>query len=262
VSGPVLAVIAGLSLISLSAPAAEAPKASRALRVLVVPDAGRPDFFAADASARPGFEREILEGFARSRQMGFEIVPVATWDEVIAALVEGKGDVIAGHCTDTAERRRHVDFTDGVLPTRTVVVTRRPQPSLLLRKELLERRIGAVKGTAAHEALLGAGVPKSHIDDTLTPENMLERLRDGKVEGVVRGAPLAILSQRDDPALELGMMIGPPSHFAWGVRKGGGDLRRQLNEHLALVRRTGGWNRLVVKYFGSASVEILKRAQE
>jgi membrane-bound lytic murein transglycosylase F len=239
-----------------------APASHKVLRILVVPDPQRPDFFSVDASGPPGFERELLEGFARARHLQIEIVPVKGWDEVVAAVVDGKGDVIAGHCTDTPERRRYVDFTDGVLPTRTVVITRRPHAPILRMQDLATQRIGAVKGSASHHELLAAGVPRSRIDESLTQENLLELLRAKKLDAVVRAAPLAILSQRDDPELELGMFLGPPSSFSWGVSKKDLELKAALNEHLAVVRRAGVWSRLVVKYFGDASLTLLKNAQE
>jgi hypothetical protein len=47
----------------------------------------------------------------------------------------------------------------------------------------------------------------------------------------------------------------------WGVRKQDAQLRQALNEYLANVRRTATWNRLVVKHFGAAAIEILKKAR-
>ena len=254
--------IFGVLLVAVNAGAAppvKPPLAERgALRVVVVPDPTRPDFFSMVTGDRPGFEREILEGFARTRQLRLEVVTVKTWDEISQALRDDRADVVAGHCTDTEARRRSMDFTVGVLPTRTVVVTRRPHPVIVDAKALLAARLGAVKGSASHEDALAAGVPKAHIDDSLTQGNMLEMLTTGRVDGVVRAAPLAILSQRDDPGLQLGMFLGPSSSFAWGVQKGDAELLAALNEHLAIVRRTGTWSRLVVKYFGASALTILR----
>jgi membrane-bound lytic murein transglycosylase F len=243
--------------------AAAPPVAPRTvLRILVVPDLERPDFFSLDSTDRPGFEREILEGFARAQHLRLEFVPAKSWEEVISALVDGRGDLIAGHCTNTEERRRFIAFTDGVLPTRTVVVTRKPHAPILEAKDLMSARIGAVRGSASYQDLIAAGVPRSHIDDSVTQSNVFEVLRSGKVTSVARSAPLAILGQREDPSFDLGMFIGPPSSFAWGIRKDDLALQKALNNHLTMVRRAGVWSRLVLKYFGTSSLTILKRAQE
>lgn len=245
---------------SIFAAAAPVP-AEKPLRVLVLPDA-KPEFFAADPdAAHPGFEREILEGFARSHHMRLEVNVARNWEEVQAALREGRGDLIAGHFTDTEERRKTMDFTTGVLPTQTVVITRKPSPPVTTARELVKRRVGAVKGGAAHLAMIDAGVPRSQIDDTPQQHEMLDLLRAGKVNALARALPLAILNQREDPAIEIGLFVGPRSQFAWGLRKEDTKLRDSLNEHLAVVRRTGAWQRFVVKYFGEAAVDMLKRAE-
>jgi len=242
-----------------AAPAAAAPE--KALRALVLPDA-RPEFFAADPNAaHPGFEREILEGFARAQRMRLEIVSVKNWEELQEALQDGRGDLIAGHFTDTEERRRTIDFTTGVMPTRTVVVMRKPGAPVKTTKELVKRRVGAVKGGAAHHDMLAAGVPASQVDDSPLQDEMLDLLRSGKVNALARALPVAILNTREDPALEIGLFVGPRSQFAWGLRKGDTKLRDALNDHLAMVRRTGAWRRFVVKYFGEAAVDMLKQAE-
>ena len=51
------------------------------LRVLAVLNDQRDEFF----SDKPGlgFDREILEGFARLRRLTLEVVPQSTWDQLI-----------------------------------------------------------------------------------------------------------------------------------------------------------------------------------
>jgi ABC-type amino acid transport substrate-binding protein len=232
------------------------------LRVLIVPDGTRPEFVAPDpAPARPGFEREILEGFARARGRRVEVVGVKSWEELPSALEAGRGDVIAGHFTRTTERERHFLFTSGVLPTRTVVINRKPDPPITEADALKKMKVGAVRGSASYESLVAAGVPRAHIDDSASQEKLVDLLRTKKVDAIVRAAPLAILNQADDPQLQLGTFLGPPSEFAWGVRKTDGALRDDLNRHLDLARRTGAWSRLVVKYFGPSAVDILRQAE-
>jgi ABC-type amino acid transport substrate-binding protein len=237
------------------------PAAEKTFRVLVMPDA-RPEFFAAEPNpVHAGFEREILEGFVRARKMRLTVIRAENWDDLMSQLRDGRGDIIAGHFTDTEERRKTIDFTHGIMPTQTVLITRKPGPRIMTQEELLKRKIGAVKGGASLKAVVAAGAPKTNIDDTPTQDKMVELLQSGRVSALARALPLAILNQREDPELELGMFVGVRTHFAWGVRKDDTKLRDALNEHLAMVRRTGAWQRFVVKYFGEAAVDMIKQAE-
>jgi len=254
--------LGGLGTTAFAAEAPVAPLAKRSpLKVLVVPEPDRPEFFATQGK-NPGFEREILEGFAKVNKLTIEVVTVPKWEALTPALTEGKGDVVAGHVTNTEERREHIDFTQGLLPTRSVIITRKPKPAITTLKQLQGEKIGAIKGSAVLDDLLAAGVPRANIDDTVTPSNILDALRSGKVTALVRSVPLAVLSQRDDPEIQLGMFLGGGSHFAFGVRKGDQMLLDALNAHIDLLNQTGQWNRLVVKYFGANAVDILKKAQQ
>ena len=245
-----------------AAPATDTTLAKRSpLKVLVFPEVDRPEFFATEGKT-PGFEREILEGFAKAHKVGLEVVTVPRWEALVPALLDGKGDIVAGHFTNTEERRKQVDFTHGLLPTRSVIITRKPHPAITTLKQLQAEKIGAIKGSAVLEDLLAAGVPRANIDDSITPNNILDALRAGKVTALVRSVPLAVLSQKDDPEIQLGMFLGGGSHFAFGVRKGDQTLLEALDAHIDLLNQTGQWNRLVVKYFGANAVDILKKAQQ
>ena len=87
-------------------------------------------------------------------------------------------------------------------------------------------------------------------------------LKAGRIEAPVEEVSGAILASKADPALQLGLFLGPPGAYAWGLRKEDGELRRRLNEHLDTLRRTPTWSRLVVRYFGESALDVLKKARE
>src|SRR5262245_46339532 len=59
------------------------------LRVLVSADE-LPEMFAlAPGASAPGFEREIIEGFARTHRCKPEVVTVPTFDQIIPMLLKG-----------------------------------------------------------------------------------------------------------------------------------------------------------------------------
>jgi membrane-bound lytic murein transglycosylase F len=229
------------------------------LRVLVVD--GSPAFFNLK-TGRPGLEREILDGFARLQKLQVVPVEVATWEELVPALLEGRGDLIAGGVTDTAARREKIAFTTEVFPTRHVVVTRKPSPAVRTVDELRrQKKVGVIKGTSLEEAARQAGVLPASLDTTVPGDGLLAALQSGRVTAVVDGVEDALLLQRADPTLEIGVYVGPPASLAFGLPRGDAELRRALDEHLLNMRRSQGWSRLVVEYFGPLALDVLKQAR-
>lgn len=235
-------------------------KAAGRLRVLAVE--GSPQFVALAAGAPPGFERELLESFGQLHKVAVEIVPVAGWDALIPALAEGQGDVAASGITITPARQKLVDFTAETFPTRLVVLTRKPHRVVGSVEELRREKVGTIRGTSMADALEAARVPPAAIDDGFASGALPRGLRSGRVTAVVIGVEDAVLESRLDPQLQLGAFVGAPGSLALAVRKDHPQLRDALSAFLANARRSGAWNRLVVKYFGDAAVDVLRRAQE
>jgi ABC-type amino acid transport substrate-binding protein len=251
-----------LALGSSAADAADlaAVKARGALRVLAV-DLKEPDEFF-QFEGEPGFDRELLEGFVRLQGLRLEPVAVAGWDELVPALVAGRGDVIAGRFTVTDERKKKIAFTRETFPTRVVVLTRKPTPSVVSLDELRALRVGTIRGSSMAEAVSRAGVPPANVDDGIKPGGLPEALVSGRVKAVLLGIESAITARRDDPEVELGMFVGEPGSLAFGVRLPDAELLQALDRYIQNVRRTATWNRLAVKYFGESAPEVLRKARE
>ncbi len=233
-----------------------------ALRVLAIVDEREPEFFSLRSPAAPGLDLEILMGLAKARKVELKVIPATGWASLVPALVEGKGDLVAGRFGATPQRRRFVDFTAEVFPTRSVVVTRRPHAGVRSLDELKLEKVGTIAGTSMYEALLAAGLAPAKIDSTLSSGELSAALRGGKVSAAVWWLEGAIQAQRKDPDLSLGLVLGPTESLAFGVRKEDQSLRAALNQHLEVVRSSGTWNRLTVKYFGDAAPAILRKARE
>jgi membrane-bound lytic murein transglycosylase F len=234
-------------------------KARGSLRVLVFDRSD--EFFSLKPGTPPGFDHELLTGFASLHRIRLEVTPLPSWGDLIPALLQGKGDLVAGRFTVTPARSEQIAFTIEVFPTRNVVVTRRPHRVVHTLEEFRVEKVGTIRGTSMAEAIAAAGVPPAHIDDTIPWGTLPEAVAAGKVTAVVLGVENAIVAQRKDPDLQLGLFLGPPGALAYGVRKQDAQLLGALNEYVGNTRKTLTWNRLVVKYLGPAALEALKRSR-
>jgi ABC-type amino acid transport substrate-binding protein len=257
---PCRAAVALLLAVPVGASDLEAVKARGSLRVLAV-DLKEPDEFF-QFKGTPGFDREILEGFATLHRVRLEPVAIAAWDDLVPALLADRGDLIAGRFTVTEERRRRIAFTKETFPTRNVVLTRKPTPPVTSLEALRALRVGTVRGSSMAEAIARAGVPEANVDDSVRPGGLPAALAAGKVKAIVLGVEYAVVARRDDPQIEIGMFVGPPGSLAYGLRKEDAALLAALDAYIENLRRTATWNRLVLKYFGESAPEVLKKARQ
>ena len=172
-------------------------KSAGTLRVIVNLDPRRPEFFAGASSPRPGFDHEVLSGFAALHRITVTPVYVNGWDALIPALLSGKGDVIAGRFTATEARRKQIAFTSEVFPYRLVVITRKPHRVVTTLGELRKEKIASTKGSAMIEVLEAVGVPASARDDSVPTGGYVEALKAGRATAAVWGVESAIASRRE-----------------------------------------------------------------
>jgi ABC-type amino acid transport substrate-binding protein len=257
-----LALVCTLAAIPMSLAASDLAQVKQrgTLRVLVVPLGPADEFFSHPMKTRTGFDRDLLDGFARLHRIKLEVVAVEGWDDLVPALLQGRGDVIAGRFTVTDARLKQIAFTTEVFPSRNVVLTRKPHRAVETLDALKLEKVGTIRGSSMAEAVK-AVVPAENVDDTLPPGGLPPALVAGKVTAVVLGIESAIAARNMDGELELGVFVGPPRSLAYGVRKQDVELLRSLDDYVENVRKTTTWSRLVVQYFGSAAPEILRKAR-
>jgi ABC-type amino acid transport substrate-binding protein len=257
---PLAAALALIALLAASARGAELAEIEKrgTLKVLAVP--GSEQFFSLAGGGPHGFDREILDGFAHLRKLRLEPVSVASWDALVPALVEGRADLAAGGVTATDGRRRTVDFTAEVFPSRMVAMTRKPTPPVESLAQLRALKVGTIRGTSLAAALKALSLPS--VDDGVPSGGLPEALHSGRVTAIVMGVEDAIEAQRKDPAIQVGLFVGPKASLAFAVPKSAPRLRQALDDYIANLRHTSTWSRLVVQYFGESTLEILQKAQE
>lgn len=231
-------------------------KARGVLRVIAQKDEA-PELFNLRAG-EPGFEREVLEGFARLHGLEQQPVVLPTAADRIPALVSGRGDVIIG-IVDLPERRKQASFTVEVLPVRHMVLTHKPRPRIESVEAFRAAKVGAVRNTSWARVAEEAGVKPEAMQLFADRTEVFEALRQGRIEATVITLTDGIVAMKAHPGLESGVMLGEPGSSAFAVRKGDSELLAALDQYLANFRKSPSWNRLLVKYFGDQALDVLGR---
>ena len=254
-------LLASALVLAVAAPAAALDlvqiKTQGVLRVIAAADEA-PETFSFAGGARPGFERELVEGFAKLQGLRLEPVKVKLHSDRIPALTRGDGDLIVA-IFDTEDRRKLVDFTVEVMPTHNVSVTLAPRPAVQSLAELKTLRVGAIHGAKPAEEAAAAGVSALSLYDT--QDEMKQALKRGAIDAMVLPISELVVVSRDSAGLVAGVTVGPPGKIAWAVRKQDAALRAALDEYLGNVRRGPSWSRLLVQYFGDQALQVLGRGK-
>jgi ABC-type amino acid transport substrate-binding protein len=234
-------------------------KAKGVLRVIAAADEAA-ETFSFTGGARPGFDRELVQGFAKLHGLRLEPVKARSYADRIPALLRGDGDLIVA-IFDTEDRRQQVDFTVEVMPTHNVAVTAGGRPGVKAVSELAALKVGAIRGAKPAEEAVEAGVPASALQLFDTQEAMTQALRRGAIDAMIVPISELVVVSRDTKDLVPGVTVGPRGKIAWALRKEDSALRSSLDDYLTNVRRGPSWSRLIVQYFGDQALQVLGRAK-
>jgi membrane-bound lytic murein transglycosylase MltF len=192
------------------------------------------------------FEEELNKKLKNKNvRVHVAIVPVAN-DDLIPALLEGRGDIVAAGKLITEWRREKVDFTN---PTKShvssIVVTGPGSPPITTVQDLggkevyLHQADIARQGLDQFNAMLAkAGKPPVKIrpaPEVLAEEDILEMVNAGLVQATVVHDFIAEFWQQVFPSLVLnkGAAVRTDGQIAQMVRKNSPQLLAELNAFLA-----------------------------
>jgi len=172
-------------------------------------------------------------------------VPVKR-DQLIPALLEGRGDIAAAGLTITPERDKLVDFSNPILaPVDEIVVTGPATPKIASLDDLSGQEIFVRKSSAYYENLqkLNAELAKADkppislklAPESLEDEDLLEMLNAGLVHLVVVDHHVASFWAKIFPNIEVrpNLVINRGGEIAWMFREHSPKLQQAINEFIA-----------------------------
>jgi membrane-bound lytic murein transglycosylase F len=205
------------------------------LRVLILPRSER--YLPRDGSSTL-HERDLVEEFARDLGLSVQFVNVAALGELIPALLEGRGDLIASNFTNTAARSQQVAFSSPLEVVREQVVTRQDDSRLDTEEDLLGRRLAVLRGsahfqTAVSLALFAPGIEVETAQPAAVTEDLLQGVGTGRYDIALVDSNLMSAASSWHPELRVAFAVGDTRMIAWAMRKGDTELRRAVDSFLA-----------------------------
>ena len=227
----------------------------RAIRVLV--SYGPTNYFIRAGQAL-GFEAELMQRYedflnrgVTDRELKTELVFVPiTFDRLLPALVEGRGDIVAAGMTVTPEREKRVAFTDPYLPdVAEIVVAGKGVTGLESLTDLAGRTVYAVRGSsfvgslrALSDRLRKEGhqpIEIKEMDEILEQHDLLEMVNAGIFELTVVDDHIAEIwsGVLPDIVLRRDLEVASGGRIAWAVRQNSPKLQESLNTFLQEHKR-------------------------
>ena len=175
----------------------------------------------------------------------FIFIPVRR-DQLLPALVEGKGDIAAANLTVTPERRKLVDFAAPILTDmREVVLTGPASPAVATLDDLAGQEVFVRKSSSYYESLVALNqrfasekkqaVILKEAPEQLEDEDLIEMLSAGLVAIIVVDKHKADFWKKVFPKIKVhdDMALRSGSEIAWAIRKDSPELKRMLDQFVA-----------------------------
>jgi len=193
-------------------------------------------------------EKELAIKLAEHLQLEPVFVHVDSFDELIPALNEGRGDIITANFTITHTRKELVSFTVPLTHSRERLVTR-TDDSIKSTKNLNGRKIAYQAKSSYEETIAQLKQKQTQIQTEILPGNLntdqiLDQLASRKIDLTIMDSnTLNVLqSYRDD--FKIGLTLSKERALAWAIRKDNPVLLKEVNRFLTHEQLTRNVNTL------------------
>lgn len=208
-------------------------------------------FYFLDGADQRGATYDLMKEFekyinkkSKKKTLKIKMVVVPTKrDRLLPALAEGLGDIAAGNLTDTAERRKLVDFSAPFFTgVDEIVVTGPGAPSIKTIDDLAGKEIHVRRSSSYFESLQKlnekfkkAGKPPvilTPADELMEDEDLLEMMNAGLIQIIVIDSHIAEFWSQIFKKLKLhpDIKLRTGGEIAWAIRKNSPGLKKTINE--------------------------------
>ena len=179
-------------------------------------------------------EREQAAAFARSLGLKSELVYLEAFEELIPALLAGKGDIIAANLTVTEARKNLISFTHPLDYSREQLVARADEKKIRKLSDLSGRTVGVQEGTSFRETLEGLrrkypGIEMKILPGRLIDDEILDQVAIGKVDLVIEDSNIIDIALKYRSDIKTVLDLTGERTLAWGLRPENPELLKAIN---------------------------------
>lgn len=203
-----------------------------------------------------GFDVDLVNAIAEDQ--GFKVEwENLQFDGLIPALQAGNINIIASGFSINPEREKQVDFSDPYYDSGLVVVVKDDNNDIKGVDSLTsDMKVAAQIGTTGAEKADKLKSDGKIADTVILPQvdTAMMQLKNGDVQAVIIDKPVAeAYASSDDSGIKIVGKTMNADQYGIAVKKGDKDLQAALNAGLKNVKENGTYDKIVSKWFSSAS---------
>ncbi len=204
-----------------------------------------------------GFEYELAKEFAAYLGVQLKLNIIEDWEEMIPALEDGIGAVIAAGMTITPKRQKQAAFSDGYMDIQQHIISRRNSAKIKKPEDLSGKTIHVRTATSSQERL--EELQKQGIEFTiqlhhdLPMEALIQHVDNGEIEFTVADSNVALLSRRHYPGAIMAGAISDLQQLGWAVHPEARRLKAKINSFFKLIKNDGKYDEIYNKYYGNVT---------
>ncbi|MFT6750810.1 MAG: membrane-bound lytic murein transglycosylase F [Candidatus Azotimanducaceae bacterium] len=201
-----------------------------------------------------GFDFDLVEKFAAQKGLQLSVVLKDNIPELIKALQEGEGDVIAASLTQSGAREAMgLQFSNPYLFVSQQLVGRDDGPSVTRLDQLSGQRVGVNPNTVFYEVfkqLQAIGIDLEILEYPLTTtEGMIDKLMQGEFDFAAADSHFLAIESAHRDNLKVNLTFGKETGIAWALRSDQPELKSQLNTFIKRKYKSLFYNVTYNKYF-------------
>ena len=204
-----------------------------------------------------GFEYDLAKEFADYLEVQLKVNIIEDWEEMIPALENGSGAVIAAGMTITPKRQKQAAFSDGYMDIQQHIISRRNSAKIKKLEDLSGKTIHVRTATSSQERL--EELQKQGIEFTiqlhhdLPTESLIQHVDSGEIDFAVADSNVALLSRRHYPGAIMAGAISDLQQLGWAVHPEARRLKAKINSFFKIIKKDGKYDEIYNKYYGDVT---------
>ncbi|MZP29431.1 transporter substrate-binding domain-containing protein [Heliobacterium undosum] len=197
-----------------------------------------------------GFDIDLIKAVGKEMNAEIELVDTP-FDGIIAALTNKNVDMLISAMTITEKRKESIDFSKPYFVAVQAIAVKEGSPVKKF-EDIKDLKVGVQNSTTGQyvvEKLMGEKSPKIFRYDT-TPLAM-NMLNNGDVDVVVADKPVVQHFLKNNPSAKMTLIDDTSfekEDYGIAVRKGEGELLKQVNDALDKLEKNGTIKQISEKY--------------